>query len=146
MKKNWLSRVVIGSILVGGFAVPMAANAARSWDLAAVGSDNVKTFVDTSSWVYVDGEPSQILFWFKRTGLNQRLNSRIVRSTVGREVVDCSDDTTLFGQIVNYDSKGRVVFASTTWDQQWQDIIPDSVGEMVRDFVCDEWDQQNVGG
>lgn len=90
---------------------------------------------------YADDAQTQVIFWVKITntqGYNP-VKGRQVRSSVGRDIVDCSDDTYATGPTTLYDSRGRVLLSWSDWED-WDDITPDSVVSALRDFVCEDYD------
>ena len=141
-------KVTASLALVAALLLPISHSQAvtRNWQLASTSTTGTRAYIDTATWSYVDGEPSQILFWRKDTGLTGRLFGRLQSSQIGRQVYDCADDTWLIGPTTTYDRRGVAIYSSTTWSDQWQDVIPDSVGEAVRDFVCEDWDTENAVG
>ena len=134
-----LATVASASILTA-VSMHSASAVSRNWQLASSGANGSKVYVDTATWTYVTDEPSQILFWEKTIGLNRRVGSRIVVQTISKLIIDCADDTFTYGPSTSYDRRGTVVQSFTTWDAKWSDIIPDSIAEAERDYVCSDWD------
>ncbi len=136
--------IVAAALLIS--MVPRRSSAAspRNWVRAASSSDGSKYLIDTSSWRYGEENPSQVVYWEKITGRNDKIGGRIVRSSIGLNTTDCSDNTYLGGPLTLYDSRGRVVKSWDFWNEDWQTIVPDSVGEGIRDFVCEEWDAEQA--
>lgn len=119
---------------------PGGTNAAtRNWVLAATGADKSRIYVDSLSIVYLDDEPSQVVFWGKTTNSVNRIGGKLYRSNIFRDQIDCADDTIAFGPATFYDYRGRVVYSDSNWGE-WQNIVPESIAEAERDFVCARWD------
>lgn len=57
-----------------------------------------------------------------------------------KAMIDCEFDTLLKGPVSLYDSRGRLIDSWTTWSEESEEITPDSMAELVRDFVCEEYD------
>jgi hypothetical protein len=151
MKKNTSrasSKRAKKAVLVGLAGVFMVASigpadaAARKWALVTTSSANAKFYLDSNSLQYVTDEPSQVVMWEKITGLSDRVSGKIVRTITQRLQFDCETNQYAVGPGSGLDKAGRVVWSETAWGD-WQLVSPDSVGEDLRNYACDDYDSNN---
>jgi hypothetical protein len=117
--------------------------AVKDWKLIpTVGPE--KVFIDLNSVRSVADSPSQVIFWKKETGLSIKIQKKIVRSRINLTQVDCDQNLIALGPITAYDKAGKVVGSTTEWGD-WETVLPETVGEDIRDLVCAYWDANPPG-
>ena len=140
MKRIFGTSLIALVLLAGGTFSPADA-AARDWRYVAQGASGARFYVDVNSWTYPDPTnfPGEIDYWERSTGTRKLTSGRIFTTLLQHNRIDCASDTETFGPSTWYDSRGRVVKSDNTWED-WSDIVPGSVGESIRDYVCSDYD------
>lgn len=59
---------------------------------------------------------------------------------------DCTDSRLQLIQIATYNSAGKNVYSyeKEDWEEDWSDVIPDTLGELFLNTVCDENIRENI--
>lgn len=59
---------------------------------------------------------------------------------------DCTDRRLQLIQIATYNSAGKNVYSyeKEDWEEDWSDVIPDTIGELFLNTVCDENIRENI--
>jgi hypothetical protein len=138
---NRVAATIAGIVAVSAASVGFGGQAwaaVKDWKLInTVGTE--KVFIDLNSVRSVADSPSQVVFWRKETGLSIKIQKRIVRSRINLNQVDCEQNLIAGGPVTAYDKAGRVVGSTGEWGD-WEMVLPETVGEDVRDSVCAYWD------
>jgi tetratricopeptide (TPR) repeat protein len=82
--------------------------------------------VDVQTFSFVEGKP--VSLWLK----TQNVGSK--RYTEENYQIDCSASKMKSVSTVSYDAYGNVM--GTTAQQEWEAIVPESIGEVLHDDVC----------
>lgn len=107
----------------------------------AIASDWVFVQSNKSMTSYVDrqsikGDATNKKFW-EKTVFKKEQNDSFGRYSIRRDYVeiDCNNNTLKLHEMNFYSSEGEVVNLSISHPESFR-IIPDSVGEVVKEYVC----------
>lgn len=118
----------------------------QDWISVGTDSDGGKWFIK-STYVKKEGFGSSegsIRIWTKKE-LNRKTIKKGGKSLTYTNVkelqlivVDCGDKKIKFVTTTVYNSQGKVIdsFTLEDYEQEWHDVVPDSIGEAMLDKVC----------
>lgn len=118
----------------------------QDWILVTSDKDGDKWYVKDS---YVKKEgfsdlDNQFRIWTKRE-VKKKTIKKAGRSVIYLNVkelqlivADCNDRKMKVVTTIIYDSQGKVIYNSTLqeYEQEWIDVVPDSIGEAMLDKIC----------
>jgi hypothetical protein len=120
---------------------------AQDWVLVGADSDNNNWYIKSS---YVskdgyDGTSGNIKIWTKKElkKTSVKKNGKTLTYTNAKELqlvfADCNDRKIKFVTTTVYNSAGKVISSWTLADyqQEWIDVVPDSMGESMIDKICE---------
>ncbi len=119
----------------------------QDWILVGTDTEENKWFVK-SSYVKKEGfyeAGDQIKIWIKRemkkTTIKKNGKSLVYTNVKELQllVADCSDRKIKLISSSTYDSNGKAIHSWTLQDyeQEWIDVVPDSMGEVMLDKICE---------
>lgn len=113
---------------------------------------SIAIYAQDSRWIYIlssnDGEKYYSDKTFKRLSNDDIVIwIKIVRQLGGysldKNEYDCANDRFRVLSHTRYDSAGKVVISTDRTNEQWQAVVPDSVGEGVFEFICKAADRKD---
>ncbi len=117
---------------------------AQDWVYA--GSDNEETkYYVKSTYVSKDNYEGGIKVWTKKEKKKATVkkNGKTLTYLNAKElqllVIDCGEKKMKIVSTIVYNSQGKVVDSWTLkdYEQEWDDIVPDSMGEAMLDKTCE---------
>lgn len=98
-------------------------------------------WIEVCSKTYVKIEKYQenkVFYWVKilNDGRLKPINNKKVSYKMLYEVSDCSNNTIWLQSYYVYDIPGDVLDSSTSNYPEYQQIVPQSVGEALQNYVC----------
>lgn len=83
-------------------------------------------------------ESNKVYYWVKilNKGKTKPINSKKVMHEMIYEVSDCSNNTIWLQNYYAYGPSGEVLDSSTSNYPDFQQIVPQSVGEALHNYVC----------
>jgi hypothetical protein len=119
---------------------------AQDWTYVGSDTEGSKWYVK-SSYVSKDGysNSGSIKIWTKKElkKTTVRKNGKTLTYTNAKELqlifADCTDKRIKFVTTTVYNSQGKVVDSWTLedYEQEWNDVVPDSMGEALLDKICE---------
>lgn len=92
-----------------------------------------KTYVKIEKY-----QGDKVFYWVKilNDGKIKPINSKKVSHKMLYEVSDCSNNTIWLQNYYAYGTSGEVLDSSTSDYPEYQQIVPQSVGEALQSYVC----------
>jgi len=117
---------------------------AQDWILVGSDSDGDKWYIK-SSYVSKDNYGGGIKLWVKKEVKKTTIKKKgqsftyINAKELQLLVADCSERKIKFVASTLYNSQGKVVNNWTLEDfnQEWLDVVPDSIGEIMLEKICE---------
>jgi hypothetical protein len=117
---------------------------AQDWILVGSDSDGDKWYIK-SSYVSKDNYGGGIKLWVKKEVKKTTIKKKgqsftyINAKELQLLVADCSERKLKFVASTLYNSQGKVVNNWTLEDfnQEWLDVVPDSIGEIMLEKICE---------
>lgn len=117
---------------------------AQDWILVGSDSDGDKWYIK-SSYVSKDDYGGGIKLWVKKEVKKTTIKKKgqsftyINAKELQLLVADCSERKLKFVASTLYNSQGKVVNSWTIddFEQEWRDVVPDSIGEIMLEKICE---------
>lgn len=143
--KNFLIKIMKAIILLISVLLIGHKSIAQDWVYVGADTEGTKWYVK-SSYVSKDGySNSGIKIWTKMESKKTTVkkNGKTLTYTNTKELqlifADCNDRRIKFVTTTVYNSQGKVVDTVTLedYEQEWKDVVPDSMGEAMLDKICE---------
>lgn len=115
-------------------------------DWVYIGSDNDENkYYVKSTYVTKDVYEGSIKLWIKKEmkKVTIKKNGKPINYLNAKELqlfeIDCNEKKIKIVSSIVYNSQGKVVDSWTLrdYEQEWNDIVPDSIGEAISDKTCE---------
>jgi len=110
------------------------------WIIIAYSDDGDKWYMKSE---YVNKERGNIKIWIKFKSISSTIKKKIYKNTEDKWllIVDCDNKKIKILSTVTYSSSGKVIDNETILYPDYDDVIPDTVMERIREKICSHFNK-----